>query len=258
MDTPRLRIGDIFVHDLTPEKLTEVVEKALLHEQGLRLVTPNPEMIVASVRNKQFTSALSTADLALPDGVGLWYASRFLAFHGLHRLTGIAAVRLLCKVAAKQKKTVGVIGNGEISLKSAVDRLEKEIIGLKFDLINDPGLISSSGSGENDEELIKIIKKSNIRLLFVAFGAPKQELWAQRMHNQLPGVITIGVGGAFDYLGNKVSRAPEWVQHIGLEWLYRVCRQPKRLPRIIRAVIFFPCLAVWYTIVRKLRYEAGN
>ena len=100
-----------------------------------------------------------------------------------------------------------------------------------------PGLQVASHAGSpdpsSDSETLRLIRAHETKVLFVAFGAPKQELWIDRLKEQLNVSVAIGVGGAFDYLTGRVPRAPVWMRRAGLEWLHRLARQPWRARRML-------------------------
>ena len=107
------------------------------------------------------------------------------------------------------------------------------------------GTFSGSPRDEDAEEIIGKIREAKPHLLLAAFGAPEQDLWISEHLKKLPSVrVAMGVGGTFDFLAGKRRRAPKWMRSIGLEWFYRLLREPKRIKRIFNAVVVFPMLVL--------------
>lgn len=208
-------------------------------EDDLKLVvTPNPEMMVEARTNPDFATVLRAVDVRLIDGYGLWLVLKYVyGFKNVSRLTGSDLMKavLIRNAKESQKKKIFLLGAGEgVALKVAELYPDSEIVGCeapKFSL-----------DEMEAEVLCQKIVNSGADILFVAFGAPKQEMWMWKFREKLEGLsFVFGVGGAFDFLAGEVDRAPEWMRKYGLEWLYRLKKQPlKRAKRIWTAVFIFP------------------
>jgi len=221
--------------------LLSILEKWLDEAQGLHVVyTPNPEQIVQSRGNKKFRQVLEEADVLLPDGVGLVIASRLLSLLDKskplsERIAGVEVVADLLELARQKELKVLVIGGRNYSPE---DYFAHE--GAKIDWT--PGYKNALKPTLSEKrELESKIKEIRPDLVFVAFGAPTQELWIKQ-HRALLSKnkvkIAMAVGGSFDYLLNKVPRAPYWFRKLGLEWLFRLVVEPWRLKRQLRLVAF--------------------
>lgn len=207
-----------------------------LSEAPKLVVTPNPEMIVEMKKNADFALVLRGADYRLVDGVGLLYAMKIWGFKQLQRITGTDFFIEFLKRNTKEKAfNVFLLGAGD-GVADKVRSLYK-----KANIVGTYAPEYSLNEMEGELVCQKIIN-SKADIVFVAFGAPKQEIWMWKFKNNLRGVkFVIGVGGAFDYVAEEVERAPEWMRKYGLEWLYRLRKQPmKRLFRIYKAVFVFP------------------
>ncbi len=112
-------------------------------------------------------------------------------------------------------------------------------------------IVGAYAGSPQEKGLIDQINKVNPDILFVAFGAPKQEKFIAGNLSKLNCKVAIGVGGAFDYISGIVDRAPLWIRKIGMEWFYRLIKQPRRIARIYRAVIKFPILYFWNYLMKK-------
>ncbi len=221
---------------------------------GHRIVTVNPEFIVEAQNNVRFRDVLNTADCNLSDGVGLEYASRFLFGRQVFfRMTGVSATLALCNSAARLGKSVYLVG-----ARSGVAERTGRVLAQKFPGLSVAGAeigIPIGGTRtptEYTDELVGRINAQKPDILFVAFGAPKAELWIADTLSRMPSVkIAIGVGGTFDYLSGVVAYAPLWMRNVGLEWLYRLIKEPRRLNRIITATVRFPFAVVCSGVRRR-------
>ncbi len=215
-----------------------------------QIVTVNPEFIMEAQHNEHFRTVLNGAALRLPDGFGLRFAAMLTKKKLCHRVTGVDATIGICSIAAEKQQSVYLLGAEEGIARKAADALVK-----KFPRLHIAGAESFSvfRSGEETNEhiatasrqVIERINESGASVLFVAFGAPKQDIWISTYLRQMPNVrIAMGVGGTFDFLAKKVRRAPWFFRFIGMEWLWRLLLQPSRYRRIVTAVIRFPFAVV--------------
>ena len=209
--------------------MAEAVDRAiaLMERRGAYAVTPNPEMILLSRRDSGFARALNEADLVLADGVGDLYAARILGSPLKERVPGADIFPHLLSHLARTGGSVFLYG-----AKPGV--AEKAAANLLADY---PGLViagTEHGYLEDDADLLHRIRQSRPDLLLVCLGAPRQELWMQA-HKGLEEVgLMIGLGGCLDLMAGNVKRAPVSWQKYGLEWLYRLCREPSRITRMIK------------------------
>ncbi|HEY5601365.1 MAG TPA: WecB/TagA/CpsF family glycosyltransferase [Patescibacteria group bacterium] len=194
------------------------------------IVTPNPEIIVATQKDSELKEILNKANLAIPDGIGLILANNRLK----NRVTGVDLLESLCKKASEDGFTVGFLGGRGDAAKKASEELKKKYPNLKvaFALSNDPD--------EAAEEIKRqpLNLSTSIDLLFVAYGVPKQEKWIAANFSNVPAKVFIGVGGAFDVLSGKLPRAPQVMRQAGLEWLWRLILQPWRIRRQVALLTF--------------------
>lgn len=203
--------------------------------KGVKIFTPNPEIIMYAQSHPEFMQVLNEADVALPDGIGVGLAS-FLCGKGfISRVTGVDFIddlfTMLNVVGNSSMKTlknpysVGLFGGKPGVAEKAANCLQKKYSGIAISLSSD----------EWDE---KKIKGKKIDILLVALGFPKQEKWISENINKNPIRVAMGVGGAFDFLAGEVSRAPVFVRRLGLEWFYRLCIQPWRIKRQLALISF--------------------
>lgn len=220
-----------------------------------KIYTPNPEMLVKSRQDKYFSDVLNAGDLNLCDGFGL------SVFAKTQRLPGVDFMVEICRLASEQGKSVYLLGSeSEEVARKAAEELRKRFSTLKIVGFDRGPDIHESKEGRklcvdelNNQTAIGRINEVNPEILFVAFGMGKQEKWIHEYLSKLPSVkIAMGVGGAFDYIAGMVLRAPLFLRKIGLEWLYRLIRQPSRLRRIWNATAVFTYHAL------KEKYDHKN
>ncbi len=227
--------------NLAMEEALQKVEDFLKDGQQHYIVTPNPEFLIEAQKDKKFKKILNQADLAMPDGIGLIFASWFLLQPLKQRIAGTDLMERVCQRAASRKWPVFLLGDKEDGLvEKTAGKLIKKYPGLEINSLNKIlGCFK-----EKITESVSLVE-NRPAVLFLALGAPKQEKWIARNLRKMPSVkLAMGVGGAFDFISGQVPRAPKFLRAIGLEWLWRLFCQPWRIKRIFKAVIVFPCLVI--------------
>lgn len=217
-------LGVAFADVTEGEVLEYIIKNIQKNGDKLFIVTPNPELLVLANDDKNYKRTLNSAQLALADGIGIILAFKFLGFSLKEKITGIDLMESLCKEASKRPITVGFLGSGPKIAEKTAECLEKRYFGLK---------ITFFGS-----EIGNFDKLRGTDILFVGFGSPKQEFWIKENLKRLPVKSVMGVGGAFDIISGKVGRAPAIMRRLGLEWLYRLFRQPWRAKRQLALIKF--------------------
>ena len=199
--------------------------------------------------NKVYQDVLKSAQVMLPDGVGLLWAAKILGKPLQGRITGVDFMEKLCHQMSNRGLTVGFVGGRNKVAERTADCLKKRYPNLtvayaapewgladgEWQVVGSKDKTDLKGS---DHKLHATRHKPDIDILFVAYGAPKQEEW---IHENLPNIpvrSAMGVGGAFDYISGEVSRAPKGMQKVGLEWMYRLVREPWRFRRQMKLVEF--------------------
>ncbi|PIR94601.1 hypothetical protein COT97_00415 [Candidatus Falkowbacteria bacterium CG10_big_fil_rev_8_21_14_0_10_39_11] len=222
------------IHNLSRIELLETLA-GFLHQEELKLIfTPNPEICLQAHRNNEYQNILNRSNLNLPDGFGLKIGA-FLSGEKInHRHTGSDITKHLLQVANDKKLTIFVINhpNSLSTLKEIKDSVSSTYPNLK---------LHGYKIGEITEGLIEHLQTTKPDIIFTTHGAPTQEKLLDELRIQkIPAKIGIGVGGSFDFLTGKQTRAPQALRSLGLEWLFRLIKQPKRINRIVNAVIIFP------------------
>ena len=195
-----------------------------ISSHGGQIVTLNPEMIENANNNPDFASIIKNAELVVPDGIGVELGLKILGY-SVKRIAGIELGKALIYKYAKEGKKVAMIGAKPEIISSAIYNLKMEIPNINI-------VYSHDGYFDNKSEIIAEVVASAPDLILVALGSPKQEFFINDLKLKLPNSVMIGLGGSFDVWAGVVERAPIFYRNLGLEWLYRTFREPKRFKRI--------------------------
>lgn len=206
-----------------------------------QIVTINPEMISAAQKNSDFAEIINSAELVVADGIGVEIGLKILGYK-VKRIAGIDLGKTLIEKFTASGKSVAMIGAKPGVVDSAIENLSKEYQNLNV-------VYSHDGYFDNDEDIIESVISANPDLILVALGSPKQEFFIHNLKEKLPNSTLIGLGGSFDVWAGVVERAPIIYQKLGLEWLYRTLKEPKRFKRI------FPTLPLFVLKVLKERFS---
>lgn len=213
--------------DLTLEEAA-AAGAALVEAGGFHYaVTPNPEFLLAAKHNPAFRQALLGADLVLADGVGVVYSAKILGRPLKGKVPGIDFAQRLLAWMARHGKRLFLLGAKPGVAELAAERLQKQHPGLKIAGTHD-------GYFKEDAPVAAAIRESGADCVFVCLGAPKQELWMARWGQHTGAKLAIGLGGCLDVFAGNVERAPERWQKLGLEWAYRLKKEPKRIGRMAK------------------------
>jgi len=236
-----VRILGVRVDDVTEDETVALVAGWLQAGGSHQIVTVNPEFVLEAGRNPAFAAVLEGADLATPDGVGLLLAARYLGMPLRGRVTGVELTHRLAALSAQRGYRLFLLGAAPGVAEAAAAALQARYAGLRI-----AGTFAGSPAARHEPFLRQLIAAAQPDILLVAYGHPRQDLWIARNQPYLGIPLAVGVGGVFDYLAGRVPRAPRWMRRLGLEWLYRLVRQPARWHRIVDAVPRF----IW-AVVRR-------
>jgi N-acetylglucosaminyldiphosphoundecaprenol N-acetyl-beta-D-mannosaminyltransferase len=227
--TNRVRILGLPVAAVTYEewlaRIGEWVQSGRCHH----VCTINPEFMMVAQRDRDFFNILNRADLCIPDGVGLLWAARYLGKPLPERVTGSDGVPKIAERAAQTGWRLFFLGAA-----SGVAERAASVLRVRYPGVQIVGTYSGSPAGSEEDALVERVNGSGTDILFVAYGAPEQDKWIARNLPRLNMKMAMGVGGAFDFIAGVVPRAPQWMQDLGIEWLFRLMRQPWRLRRMLR------------------------
>jgi len=224
------------IDNLSLREVLERVESFMRDNKQHYIVTVNPEFLVLAQKDKDFRKILNKADLSVPDGIGIVFASLLKKNNLIRsRVTGVDLFEEICYLASMKNWNIFLYGAREETREEVKNNLLRKYPELRVNCLSENGFL-------NDYKINDLNTKG---ILFVALGAAKQEKWINENLENMPNIkLAVGVGGTFDFISGNVSRAPVILRKIGLEWLWRLIIQPKRFPRIINAVIIFPFLVI--------------
>jgi N-acetylglucosaminyldiphosphoundecaprenol N-acetyl-beta-D-mannosaminyltransferase len=238
-EAPRsIRVLGVRVDALTYGSLLEAIGRFISAGSPHQITTVNPEFVMEARRNAAFRAVLERSDLCMADGVGLLWAARRQGTSLPGRVTGSDGVPLIAGRAAVMGWSIYLLGAAP-GVASRTARLLTE----RYPSLRIAGTFAGSPAETDAPGLVASIRAAAPDILFVAFGAPQQDLWISRHRDELRIPVMMGVGGAFDHMTGVRRRAPQWVQRLNLEWLFRLVTQPWRwrrqlvLPGFVWAVL---------------------
>lgn len=230
MNRKTVKLQGFSVDTFTFDEALNFIEKG-------QVVTINPEMIQTASKNHEFANIINNADLVIPDGIGVEIGLKILG-HKVRRIAGIEFGRKLIDKFAGQP--TAFIGAKPEIITKAVENIKNELPNLNAVYVQD-------GYFKDNDRVLNELKEKSPKLVLVALGSPKQEIFISKAKELLPETVFIGLGGSFDVWSGVVQRAPEIYQRMGLEWLYRTVKEPQRFKRI------FPTLPLFILKVLKER-----
>jgi len=199
----------------------------LIESGGPHLVaTVNPEFVMRARKDREFARVLEGAALCLPDGTGVVWAARRQGCEVREPVAGVDLVQPLAAMCSRRGFRLFLLGAAPGVAADLAASLRDANPGLEV------AAHAGSPDSSDDVETVHRIHDHRAQVLLVAYGAPAQELWFDRLQGRLDVSVAIGVGGAFDYLTGRVPRAPAWMRRAGMEWLGRLVRQPWRVRRM--------------------------
>jgi N-acetylglucosaminyldiphosphoundecaprenol N-acetyl-beta-D-mannosaminyltransferase len=245
-------IADVTVHPvLFSEAVAWIADRAASASGGV-VVTPNADHVVLAREDLRFRAAILAADLRVPDGMAIVYAARLASRRLSHSVTGRLLVPAVAERAAAEGWPIALYGAepGVADKVGAV--LMRRFPGLDVRHAISPPMGLEVGSAA-DSKALSPLKSSGARVIFVALGAPRQEKWMDHHRADLPGSVLVGVGDAFDIIAGRFREAPRWMTRVGLEWLFRLAQEPRRLAP--RYLIRDPWIFLW---ALRARLEAAE
>jgi N-acetylglucosaminyldiphosphoundecaprenol N-acetyl-beta-D-mannosaminyltransferase len=229
-----VEIMDIPIVNMEWNKFVDICKERLFKKEKTVIYTPNPEVVMLAEKDKKFKDALLRADYCTPDGIGLIYAAKIRKKPLKGRITGFNLSIELLKIAQENNYSVYLLGAKKGYCEMAKENLVKKYHGLNIVGYHHgyfKGLHTGYKNHDEEKKVIQDIKMKKPDIIFVGFGAPKQELWIDTYHKELPATLFIGNGGTIDILSGNVKNTPEFIRKMGFEWLYRLCKNPERIKR---------------------------
>jgi N-acetylglucosaminyldiphosphoundecaprenol N-acetyl-beta-D-mannosaminyltransferase len=229
-----------------------IVEMARGGEGGY-VNTPNIDHVVRARRNESFRRAALGARLRVPDGMGIVYGSRLAGTPLRGSVTGRWLPEAVARASSDEPLATALVGGRDDAPTRAAERLAAA--GARVVAAVGPPMGFAIG-GEEDQALVAQLQRTRPQLLYVGLGSPKQEFWMQRHQAELPQTLMVGVGYAIDVLGGLAPAAPRWMTRVGLEWAFRMLRDPRRIGR--RVFVDSPAFFWWMLGARLSRRRRLN
>lgn len=227
----RVPIGPVDVDTLSRERLIEKILDSALHASSTHHVaTINAQFYVLAECDRVFQDCLRRAEFVCADGVSIGLAASFLTGQGIERLAGVDLVEEICRRGAQHGLRVFLLGGRPGSAVRLSEMLSSRYPGVEIAGIACP-LVGFEKDEQSLSAVLHQIQSVRPHLVFVALGAPKQELFIDQYLRNLKIPVAVGVGGSFEIITGVTHRAPRMIQRVGLEWLYRLCQEPRRLWR---------------------------
>jgi N-acetylglucosaminyldiphosphoundecaprenol N-acetyl-beta-D-mannosaminyltransferase len=234
-----IEIFGVPIDNLNMEEAMNRFKELLKEDRMASIYTPNTEIIMLSETDEYLKKALLDSQLNVPDGFGLVLAARLHGIGIKGKVAGIDMMEQILKYLNYTKKSVYVLGAKPEVLVMALSKIREDYPGI---------VVKDSHHGyfdeEKEQEIIRRINESKPDVLFVALGAPRQEKWIHEHKHQLNASVAMGVGGSLDVMSGVAKRAPQFMVDMGLEWLYRLIKEPWRfkrmfvIPRFLLKVLF--------------------
>ncbi|WP_333859744.1 WecB/TagA/CpsF family glycosyltransferase [Clostridium sp.] len=194
----------------------------------VNIVSGNPEILYSGLNDSRLLKSFTSENtIIIPDGLGTVLASKMVRSPVKEKIAGIEVMEALIEKCSREGKSIYLLGARQNILEDCIKNLIN-----KYPDLNIAGSHNGYFDLDNCEDIIYDIDKSGAYILFVAMGAPRQDIFIADNMNRLPCTIYMGVGGSFDVFSGKIKRAPSWMIKLGLEWLYRVFKEPWRIKRL--------------------------
>lgn len=237
----RVTLLGVPLDPLTVDQAVACLKQLLADDTQHHVMTPNSEMLVEACRDPDFRAILRTTTVNLPDSVGLTWMARWTSQHLPERTAGVDVLTRLLH-DPDQSCRVFLLGAAPGVAQRAAAALSEHNPRLTI-----CGTYAGSPHKADAPDIVARINAAAPDLLLVAYGAPAQDRWIhEHLHELSPVHVALGVGGTFDFWAGERVRAPQWMRSLGLEWLWRVIREPRRIGRILTAVIVFPLCVLRY------------
>ncbi len=232
----KINVRGVYFDNVTKPEAFEIAKELINDSSRLSaMYTPNSEIVQCCIEDKRLYEVINFAQLVIPDGIGVVYASKILKTPLKQKVAGCEMAELIVRYASEKGIGIYLFGGGKATqdepcvAQIAADRLAEKYPGLVVSGVHD-GYFNA----DNEQEIIEDINSSGAKILFVCLGAPKQEKWIYDNRYKLKVNFAAGLGGSIDVFANKVKRAPDFFVKANLEWFYRLIKEPKRIGRMMK------------------------
>lgn len=226
----KLKFLNTTVDNLTMNEAIEVADKLIQEKNNSYIVTPNVDHIVKLESDDHFRNVYKEANLVLTDGQPLIWLSKFLGTPIKEKISGSDFFPEICNLAQQKGYSIFLLGAAEGVAQKAADNLRIDYPGIKIAGVFSPDY-GFEKSDKKITEIIQLINEVKPDILAVGLGAPKQEKFLYDYKEKLNVPLSMAIGASIDFVAGNVKRSPRWMQSAGLEWFYRLLKEPKRMFR---------------------------
>ena len=224
----RMRFMNSYIDNVTKEEAIAHIEECINTRKIGHIITPNVDQVIRIESDKYFKEIYENAELLLADGTPLVWISRWYKKPIKEKICGSDLVPDLCKLAAQKGYLIFFLGSAEGVAAKAAENLKKNNPGLRVAGVYSPPYGFEKDKNEIDK-INKMLFNSKADMLFVGMGVPKQDIFIYENMNKYQIPMSFSIGATIDFEAGIQKRAPKWVNHIGMEWLYRLAHDPKRM-----------------------------
>ena len=237
----QIRILGVPIDSITLEESGEITKNLILesNKSCKMIFAPNVEFVMKANKDKEFFDILQLSSLSTPDSVGIMKGAKAQKKKFKERIPGQAYFREVVRVAHRDGFTIYLLGGSPGIPEATRDKLLEDFPGVKI-----VGVHHGFIQGEEEQKVINEINQLEPNILFVGTGAPRQEKWIYKHRGDLKVDVAAGQGGTFDYEAGRIKRAPKWIQKLGIEWFWRLCREPSRIKRMSVLPVYM--FKVWF------------
>lgn len=222
----RVQVVSLFPDVVNRDSIIQKIAELVRQKNGGYVCFSTVHMVMESYDDAEFGAKVNGADLIVTDGMPLVWMQKLQGQSGANRVRANDLMISLCEYAEKNNLKVGFYGGRQEVIERILKRAKKDLPNLEISYAFSPPFRPLTK--EEDAEIIKNIKESKTQILFMGLGCPKQENWMSAHKDKFPAIM-LGVGASFDFYAGNVKESPEWMGNLGLEWLYRLTQEPKRL-----------------------------
>jgi N-acetylglucosaminyldiphosphoundecaprenol N-acetyl-beta-D-mannosaminyltransferase len=237
----KLSIMGVRINNISMSEVMRLAEQKIENDERYIIYTPNTEIIMMCRKDEEFLNLMNSSDINVPDGVGLIYAGKIRKYPLKEKVAGYDLSINLLKMADEKGLKLYVVGGRPGVAEAAMKNVQNKYPGIEI-VGTQHGYFKGTHLGQKGHEeemsVIEDINKQKPHILFVGFGAKKQEQWIEYNKGLINANVIIGNGGTLDGLAGIVKRAPDIYINLGLEWLYRLIKEPKRITRQIVLPVF--------------------
>lgn len=257
LDRKYVNILGTKIDSTTMQEVLTTIGLFLQSQDKFSLFTPNPEILLEAGYDQNYRDILNNSNINIPDGVGIKFAAKFLYKKDIEVMPGRKLFEEIVKKASESNWKLFLLGGLGNEAEDSSKVLLRKYNNLKIEtsmgpLLNKSGEPTDHKQAQIERESIYKINKFKPDILFVAYGAPKQEKWIAKHLKELNCGGAMAVGGTFSYISGKSKLPPSWMERGGLEWLWRLVCEPRRVLRILNAVLVFPVKVFLYKFQERV------